>query len=130
MRFGFGVSNFELVDGQSLTAAHQDMLEQASLADALGFDSVWIAEQHFAPERQCPSRAVHSSGWKACAHVLRVNALFGQPNKVNWGPIGRRKASVESAGVELVRPACRQASLNNDAICSAKTPSPRIRLPN
>ena len=55
MRFGFGVSNFELVDGQSLTAAHQDMLEQASLADALGFDSVWIAEQHFAPERQCPS---------------------------------------------------------------------------
>jgi alkanesulfonate monooxygenase SsuD/methylene tetrahydromethanopterin reductase-like flavin-dependent oxidoreductase (luciferase family) len=31
------------------------MLEQASLADVLGFDSVWIAEQHFAPERQCPS---------------------------------------------------------------------------
>ncbi len=54
MRFGFGVSNFELIDDQSLLAAHQDMLEQAALADALGFDSVWIAEQHFAPERQCP----------------------------------------------------------------------------
>ena len=55
MRFGFGVSNFELIGDESLPAAHQDMLEQATLADALGFDSVWIAEQHFSPERQCPS---------------------------------------------------------------------------
>src|SRR6266496_1658790 len=31
MRFGFGASTFELTDGQSLPAAHQEMLEQAVL---------------------------------------------------------------------------------------------------
>lgn len=55
MRFGFGASTFELIDGQSLPAAHQEMLEQAVLAEELGFDSIWVAEQHFSPERQCPS---------------------------------------------------------------------------
>jgi alkanesulfonate monooxygenase SsuD/methylene tetrahydromethanopterin reductase-like flavin-dependent oxidoreductase (luciferase family) len=55
MRFGFGASNFELVPGQSLPAAHREMLEQVVLAEELGFDSVWVAEQHFSPERQCPS---------------------------------------------------------------------------
>jgi alkanesulfonate monooxygenase SsuD/methylene tetrahydromethanopterin reductase-like flavin-dependent oxidoreductase (luciferase family) len=55
MRFGFGASNFELIDGQSLPAAHQEMLVQAVLAEELGFDSVWVAEQHLSPERQCPS---------------------------------------------------------------------------
>jgi alkanesulfonate monooxygenase SsuD/methylene tetrahydromethanopterin reductase-like flavin-dependent oxidoreductase (luciferase family) len=55
MRFGFGASNFELLDGQSLPAAHQEMLEQASVAEERGFDSIWVAEQHFSPERQCPS---------------------------------------------------------------------------
>ena len=55
MRFGFGASNFELMPGQSLAAGHQEMLEQAVLAEELGFDSIWVAEQHFSPERQCPS---------------------------------------------------------------------------
>lgn len=55
MRFGFGASNFELIDGQALPIAHQEMLEQAALAEELGFDSIWVAEQHFSPERQCPS---------------------------------------------------------------------------
>ena len=55
MQFGFGASNFELMPGQSLPAGHQEMLEQAVLAEDLGFDSVWVAEQHFSPERQCPS---------------------------------------------------------------------------
>lgn len=55
MRFGFGASNFELIPGQSLPAAHYEMLEQAVLAEELGFDAVWVAEQHFSPERQCPS---------------------------------------------------------------------------
>ena len=55
MRFGFGASNFELIPGQSLPAAHHEMLEQAVIAEELGFDSVWVAEQHFSPERQCPS---------------------------------------------------------------------------
>ena len=55
MRFGFGASNFELVPGQSLPAAHREMLEQVVLAEELGFDSAWVAEQHFSPERQCPS---------------------------------------------------------------------------
>lgn len=55
MQFGFGASNFELMPGQSLAAGHQEMLEQAVLAEELGFDSIWVAEQHFSPERQCPS---------------------------------------------------------------------------
>ena len=55
MRFGFGASNFELVPNQSLPAAHAEMLEQVGLAEELGFDSVWVAEQHFSAERQCPS---------------------------------------------------------------------------
>ena len=55
MRFGFGASNFELIPSQSLPAAHSEMLEQVGLAEELGFDSVWVAEQHFSSERQCPS---------------------------------------------------------------------------
>ena len=55
MQFGFSVSSFERIDTPLVPAAHREMVEQAALADQLGFDSIWIAEQHFSFERQCPS---------------------------------------------------------------------------
>lgn len=55
MQFGFSISSFEQIDTPLIPAAHREMLEQAALADQLGFDSIWIAEQHFSFERQCPS---------------------------------------------------------------------------
>ncbi len=55
MQFGFSISSFEQIETPLVPAAHRDMLEQATLADQLGFDSIWIAEQHFSYERQCPS---------------------------------------------------------------------------
>ncbi|ETX00445.1 LLM class flavin-dependent oxidoreductase [Candidatus Entotheonella palauensis] len=55
MQFGFSISSFERIETPLVPAAHREMLEQAALADQLGFDSIWIAEQHFSFERQCPS---------------------------------------------------------------------------
>ncbi|WP_089717583.1 LLM class flavin-dependent oxidoreductase [Candidatus Entotheonella palauensis] len=55
MQFGFSISSFERIETSLVPAAHREMLEQAALADQLGFDSIWIAEQHFSFERQCPS---------------------------------------------------------------------------
>ncbi len=72
MRFGFSASNFELLADQLLPAAHQDMLEQAALAEALGFDSVWVAEQHFAPERQCPSPFLLGTAIAVCTRQVKV----------------------------------------------------------
>jgi len=72
MRFGFGASTFELIDGQSLPAAHQEMLEQAVLAEELGFDSIWVAEQHFSPERQCPSPFLIGTAIALRTHRIKV----------------------------------------------------------
>ncbi len=55
MQFGFSISSFERIETLLVPAAHREMLAQAALADQLGFDSIWIAEQHFSFERQCPS---------------------------------------------------------------------------
>lgn len=55
MRFGFSISSFERIESPLIPAAHREVLEQAAQADQLGFDSIWIAEQHFSFERQCPS---------------------------------------------------------------------------
>ncbi len=55
MQFGFSISSFERIETLLIPTAHREMLEQAALADQLGFDSIWIAEQHFSFERQCPS---------------------------------------------------------------------------
>jgi len=72
MRFGFGASNFELIDGQALPTAHQEMLEQAALAEELTFDSIWVAEQHFSPERQCPSPFLIGTAIALCTHVIKI----------------------------------------------------------
>lgn len=72
MQFGFGASNFEMLAGQSLAAAHQEMLEQAEVAEELGFDSIWVAEQHFAPERQCPSPFVEGAAIAARTKKIKV----------------------------------------------------------
>ena len=71
----------------------------------------------------CTSRAEPS--WvRPCLKKLSV---YG--NNDNCGPAGRRNAVVESRSVLLPSPAFRQASVNSDAICSAKTPSPCMRTP-
>ncbi len=72
MQFGFGASNFEMLAGQSLAAAHQEMLEQAELADELGLDSIWVAEQHFSPERQCPSPFIEGTAIAARTKKIKV----------------------------------------------------------
>ena len=44
----FGVMNlFPLAEGQSERRIYEETLEEASLADELGFDSFWLAEHHF-----------------------------------------------------------------------------------
>ncbi len=72
MRFGFGASNFEMLEGESLARAHREMLEQAEMAEELGFDSIWVAEQHFAPERQCPSPFVEGAAIAARTRRIKV----------------------------------------------------------
>jgi len=44
----FGVMNlFPLAEGQSQRLVYEETLDEAALADDLGFDSFWLAEHHF-----------------------------------------------------------------------------------
>ncbi len=86
MQFGFNISSFERIETPLVPAAHREMLAQAALADQLGFDSIWIAEQHFSFERQCPFavsswyRRGHAdaavSNWRVHHHELYPSGAY------------------------------------------------------
>ena len=41
--------------GQNLADLYRDHLEEAVLAEELGFDCVWASEHHFSPDAWSPS---------------------------------------------------------------------------
>src|SRR2546428_5218355 len=45
-------------DWQTEAGVYADALEEARLADELGFEAIWLAEHHFSPYGICPSLAV------------------------------------------------------------------------
>jgi alkanesulfonate monooxygenase SsuD/methylene tetrahydromethanopterin reductase-like flavin-dependent oxidoreductase (luciferase family) len=55
MRFGIGGYALERVETHGGAVVGREMRADAALADELGFDSLWVAENHFAVDRQCSS---------------------------------------------------------------------------
>src|SRR5512143_3321460 len=57
MRYGLGP--YSLADatrsGGRRHGLYAEVLEQARLADHLGFDSIWFSEHHFEPDGCCPA---------------------------------------------------------------------------
>lgn len=55
MRFGIGGYALDRVETQGGAIVGREMLADAMMAEDLGFDSLWVAENHFAADRQCSS---------------------------------------------------------------------------
>ncbi|ARU56087.1 luciferase-like monooxygenase [Oleiphilus messinensis] len=71
----FGV-HFQLgqIPGQSLTKLYENAIEQAVLAEKLGFESIWPVEQHFTP----------SISTIACPMML-LSAIAARTNQIRLG---------------------------------------------
>ncbi|MDV7133845.1 LLM class flavin-dependent oxidoreductase [Williamsia muralis] len=55
---------------------YQQMLNDATLAEALGFDSLWLAEHHFWYDGWCPQPLVAASAILSATSVLRVGTAM------------------------------------------------------
>ena len=58
--------------GQSLADLYRDHLEEAVLAEELGFDSVWASEHHFSPDAWNPSPFVFLAAVAARTERVRL----------------------------------------------------------
>jgi hypothetical protein len=56
---------------QNETAYYQDTLDLMIYAEKLGFDSVWVGEEHFYPLGRC---GVYRTSGRACQEPWRVNS--------------------------------------------------------
>ncbi len=77
MRIGLGLWTMQAAGEAAVSHAtlYQDFLDAAARADALGFDSVWTSEHHFAEDGYCPSLLVALAG--AAAVTSRVGLGTG-----------------------------------------------------
>lgn len=75
MRFGIGPYESGRCDGQSPEEAYEEMLEQAALAEEVGFDSVWIGERHFAGDESCSSCETVAAAVAARTRAARVGVI-------------------------------------------------------
>jgi len=68
----------QLAAGSAKTQAvlYREMLEEAELAEELGFDSVWIAEHHFAEDGMCPSPLIAASAIAARTSTIRIGTAM------------------------------------------------------
>jgi len=74
-------------DWQSHSEVYADTLEECRLADALGFDTVWLAEHHFSAYGICPSLAVLAGGLARETRRVRIGtavviAPFAHPVRI------------------------------------------------
>jgi len=70
MRFGLGPYELGADGSTPPVESYEQMLEQAGHAEELGFDSVWVGENHFTAEGACSS-----SETAAAAVAVRTNAV-------------------------------------------------------
>ena len=92
MRFGLGPYELGSDGSTPPVESYEQMLEQAAYAEELGFDSVWLGENHFTAEGSC------SSAETAAAAVESVvnTAAIGSPSKVI-----RMLRKYEEAGIDF-----------------------------
>jgi len=76
MKFGIGL--FSLQTHKELPYSHPELykntIEQAQLAEDVGFDSTWISEHHFLDDGYCPSPAVMAGALAAVTDRIRIGS--------------------------------------------------------
>jgi alkanesulfonate monooxygenase SsuD/methylene tetrahydromethanopterin reductase-like flavin-dependent oxidoreductase (luciferase family) len=75
MRFGLGPYELGLDDSKPQVEVYEQMLEETAQAEELGFDSVWIAENHFAPDGSCSASQPVAAGVAARTHAVRIGVF-------------------------------------------------------
>jgi alkanesulfonate monooxygenase SsuD/methylene tetrahydromethanopterin reductase-like flavin-dependent oxidoreductase (luciferase family) len=86
MRFGLGGYALEQVETQGGAAVGRELLADALLAEELGFDSLWVAENHFSADRQCASPFVIAAVLAGATRHIRIGVFsiltFAHPLRV------------------------------------------------
>jgi alkanesulfonate monooxygenase SsuD/methylene tetrahydromethanopterin reductase-like flavin-dependent oxidoreductase (luciferase family) len=75
MRFGLGGYALEQVETQGGVAVGRELLADALLAEELGFDSLWVAENHFSIDRQCASPFVIAAVLAGATRHIRIGVF-------------------------------------------------------
>ena len=75
LRLGLGVFGMQAVPQRPdhHVKLYRDLLEDAELAESLGFDSIWLSEHHFWFDGYCP------------ADLVAAGAVFGRTRKLRAG---------------------------------------------
>src|SRR5881392_3682492 len=75
LRLGLGVFGMQAVPQRPdhHVKLYQDLLEDAELAESLGFDSIWLSEHHFWFDGYCP------------ADLVAAGAVLGRTSKLGVG---------------------------------------------
>jgi alkanesulfonate monooxygenase SsuD/methylene tetrahydromethanopterin reductase-like flavin-dependent oxidoreductase (luciferase family) len=86
MRFGLGGYALEQVQTHGGAVVGRDLLADAVLAEELGFDSLWVAENHFSRDRQCSSPFVIAGVLAGATRRIRIGVFsiltFAHPLRV------------------------------------------------
>jgi alkanesulfonate monooxygenase SsuD/methylene tetrahydromethanopterin reductase-like flavin-dependent oxidoreductase (luciferase family) len=75
MRFGLGPFELGSIDGRPHEEIYDEALEQSALAEEMGFDSVWFAEQHFTAEGACPSPETLAAAVAMRTRAVRIGIV-------------------------------------------------------
>ena len=86
MRFGIGGYALERMEMSGGAVVGREMLADAILAEELGVDSLWVAENHFSPDRQCSSPFVIAGVLAGATHRMRIGVFsiltFAHPVRI------------------------------------------------
>jgi alkanesulfonate monooxygenase SsuD/methylene tetrahydromethanopterin reductase-like flavin-dependent oxidoreductase (luciferase family) len=75
MRFGMGGYALEQVKTYGGAAVGRELLADAMLAEELGFDSLWVAENHFSVDRQCSAPFVIAGVLAGATRRIRIGVF-------------------------------------------------------
>jgi alkanesulfonate monooxygenase SsuD/methylene tetrahydromethanopterin reductase-like flavin-dependent oxidoreductase (luciferase family) len=82
MRFGLGPYELQSDGSKQRVELYDEMLEQAVLAEEVGFDSVWAGEGHFTPDGSCSSSETAAAAVAARTYAARIG-VFSTLNLTN-----------------------------------------------
>jgi alkanesulfonate monooxygenase SsuD/methylene tetrahydromethanopterin reductase-like flavin-dependent oxidoreductase (luciferase family) len=75
MRFGLGPYELGADDGKPQVEVYEQMLEEATQAEELGFDSIWLAESHFTPDGGCSSAEAAAAAVAVRTQAARIGVF-------------------------------------------------------
>jgi alkanesulfonate monooxygenase SsuD/methylene tetrahydromethanopterin reductase-like flavin-dependent oxidoreductase (luciferase family) len=75
MRFGMGGYALERVETHGGAMVGRELLADAMFAEALGFDSLWVAENHFSIDRQCSAPFVIAGVLAGATRRIRIGVF-------------------------------------------------------